>query len=108
MKAPWMVALALACIAPTIATAQLYVPIPYRASDPFLFCTSGWSPVQAAMGWIPAPPYTTGLIIPLHPTWWWSTDDWVALGYYQTVCPAAIKSGVWTGATPANVTPVFH
>jgi hypothetical protein len=106
MKAPWMVLLALICLAPFAARSQGYAFIPYRFNDPFVFCTEGWSPV-AVMGWKPLPPYT-GAYAVLRPQKFWSFDDWNALWYYMTVCPQAVQPGAWTGPTPADVTPVLH
>lgn len=108
MKARWIAAVLLAFLLPISARSDTFLPIPFRDNDPFVFCTQGWSPFKVDMGWIPAPPYTTGLIIPLHPTWWWSPQDWSALWYYQVVCPGALVPGAWTGPEPPQVAPVFH
>ena len=107
MKTPWMVIMALACLAPLGARAQVFLPIPFRGNDPLVFCTEGWSPV-GGMGWRPLPPYTMGTYIILRPQKFWSPADWVALWYYQTVCPGAMAPGVWSGPTPAKMTPVPH
>lgn len=101
-----MVLLALVCLAPFAAQSQTYMPIPYRANDPFVFCTEGWNPV-GVMGWKPIPPYT-GAYVVLRPQKFWSSDDWIALWYYMAVCPEGVVPGTWTGAAPADVTPVLH
>lgn len=86
----WM-ALMSALVVALPASAQFYMPIPYRGNNPFVFCREGWS--TGRMGWKPSPPYNGTAYVVLRPHKYWSRNDWSALWYYQTVCPHGIGPG---------------
>lgn len=124
-KVQWMSLLFLALSSQ--ATAQsggYYEDIDYRDNDPFVFCTEGWkrNGNYWSTAWEPVPKYT-GPWMPHWPLWCsipttscpenygyyrprdWTQDDLDAWEQYMRVCPAAIKSGKWTGQGKANNSP---
>ncbi len=111
MKRSWMVLLALGIALPVGAQSVA----PFRANDPFVFCTQGYELTWAEMCWVPLPPYTgstwmyTGLCDP--PNYYgrsWTGRDWLALSLYESVCPLAITPGVWTGPGDGSQAPIPH
>ena len=125
-KMRWMALLLAALSAQALAQSGggYYEELNYRKNDPFVFCTEGWkrNGNYFTVAWTPPPGYTSAPI-PNWPLWcsfpttscpenygyWrprdWTQDDVDAYYQYVRVCPAAHKSGSWTGQGKANNSP---
>lgn len=104
---PWiLILLAVLAFEAAAQSSGVYAYIPWRANDPFVFCTEGpstqgdnhwWIPIDPASGtWAP-----TGLP--------YNQPNYVSVGYYMALCPrGGGNRSDWTGAQPANMVPYKH
>lgn len=78
----------------------IYAPIPWRANDPFVFCTQGpppdhqWRPVNPATGaWVPTGKY----------------PNMASVWYYMAICPLGRgHQGLWKGPGLPEMSPFPH
>lgn len=90
--------------------------LPFRADDPFVFCTQGQDrDANPLPCWIPTPPYTGQFLTMPYctpPNPWggksWTDDDYASLGYYLEVCPHGETPGNWKGSGPPDRVPFKH
>lgn len=93
------VALVVATAVPSIAlpAAGVYAPTG-RSNDPFVFCTYG----VPNDGWVAVNPIAgTWRAIRKYPNLYW-------VPIYQSICPAAMSQGVWTGLGDGSQLPFPH